>query len=85
MLGGGLILALSFLSLITMNDAALSGLCQGVGYLLAATGPIMIGLFQDQTGGWGAPLTLCSVLSDGMALVRLLAGRNQQKSWVERC
>lgn len=79
--GGGLILALSFLSLRTIDaaDAAsLSGLSQGVGYLLAATGPTMVGYLHDLTGGWSVPLFLCSAMSVVMAVVGLVAGRKRQ-------
>ena len=79
--GGGLILALSFLSLrtIDMADAAsLSGLAQGVGYFVAAAGPTMIGYFHDAAGTWGPPLALCAALGVAMAIVGVLAGRNLQ-------
>lgn len=79
--GGGLILALTFLSLRTVDSidaAALSGMSQSIGYLLAATGPAMVGYFRDVTGGWEAPLLVCSVLSLVMAIVGLMAGRNIQ-------
>ncbi len=79
--GGGLILALSFVSLRTVNAtdaAALSGMSQCIGYLLAATGPTLVGSIHDASGGWGAPLYICAVLSVAMAAVGLLAGRNVQ-------
>ncbi|WP_276120126.1 MFS transporter [Pararhizobium qamdonense] len=81
--GGGLILALTFLSLRTADatDAAsLSGMSQSLGYLLAATGPAMIGFFRDVSGGWGAPLLVCAGFSIVMAVVGLMAGRNIQIS-----
>ena len=36
--------------------APLSGLAQGVGYALAAGGPVAFGALHDRTGGWHAPL-----------------------------
>ncbi len=39
------------------GTAELSALVQGWGYLLAATGPLTVGLLHDLTGGWRVPLT----------------------------
>ena len=38
--------------------AALSGMAQSVGYLIAALGPLLVGLLHSATGGWSTPLTL---------------------------
>lgn len=38
------------------GTAALSGFTQSVGYLIAAPGPLLIGLLHDLTGSWTAPL-----------------------------
>ncbi len=37
---------------------AVSGFVQGIGYLLAALGPLAVGLLHDATGGWEGSLTL---------------------------
>ncbi len=37
---------------------ALSGMAQGVGYLLAAAGPVLAGAVFAATGGWTAPLAI---------------------------
>lgn len=49
--------------------ASRSGIVQGVGYGIAALGPIVIGGIHDATGGWTLPLLalLCSVLLFGIA------------------
>jgi CP family cyanate transporter-like MFS transporter len=44
------------------GTAALSGLTQSLGYLLAAAGPFAVGAIYDATGGWTWPLTLMIVL-----------------------
>lgn len=36
---------------------ALSGMAQGVGYLVAAGGPVLAGVLFDASGGWDLPLT----------------------------
>ncbi|GAA1775864.1 CynX/NimT family MFS transporter [Agromyces lapidis] len=40
---------------------ALSGFVQSVGYLVAATGPLVVGLLHQVSGGWTAPLVLMLV------------------------
>ena len=40
------------------GTAALSGVTQSVGYLIAAAGPFAIGALYDATGGWTWPLTV---------------------------
>ncbi|WP_309573198.1 MFS transporter [Deinococcus sp.] len=48
--------------------AQLSGLAQGVGYTLAATGPVAFGALHDRTGGWHAPLWFL-IADTGLVLV----------------
>ena len=44
------------------GTAALSGFTQSVGYLLAAVGPLGVGLLYELTGGWALPLVALLVL-----------------------
>ena len=37
---------------------ALSGFVQSVGYLIVASGPLVVGLLHDATGGWTVPILL---------------------------
>lgn len=79
--GACIILALMFMGLRTENPrqaAALSGMAQCVGYLLAAFGPPLIGGLRDLSGGWNAALTVCLVLALAMAILGMLAGRNRR-------
>jgi CP family cyanate transporter-like MFS transporter len=76
--GATLILGLAFVSLrVTgaQQAAALSGMAQCVGYLLAATGPTLAGLAHDVGGDWTGPLLACAVLCIVMGVLGLLAGR----------
>lgn len=52
------------------GTAALSSLTQGVGYLLAAMGPVTIGVLRDRTGSWTIPLLVLA----GLLVPKLLAG-----------
>jgi MFS transporter, CP family, cyanate transporter len=60
--------------------AALSGFAQGGGYLVAAAGPLLIGLLHTATGGWAVPAWVLLVVAAGQLAVGLLAGRNRQLS-----
>jgi MFS transporter, CP family, cyanate transporter len=58
-----------------MASASLSGFAQGIGYLIAAAGPLAVGFLHTATGGWTVPvLALLGVV--GLELwAGLLAGR----------
>jgi len=66
--GATLSLALLMIVLRAADDhtaVRLSSMAQGLGYLLAATGPLMMGLLHAATGSWSVPLAwlvaLCAV------------------------
>lgn len=52
------------------GTAALSGFTQSVGYLVAAVGPLGMGVLSEATGGWTLPLSILTAL----ALCQLVAG-----------
>lgn len=56
----------------------LSAFAQGVGYLLAIPGPILVGFLHDRTGGWRVPLALLIVLMVPQVVAGYAAGRNRQ-------
>jgi MFS transporter, CP family, cyanate transporter len=59
--GASFSLALTFFALRSPDPghaAALSGMAQSVGYLLAAGGPFLFGVLRDATGSWKVPLAL---------------------------
>ncbi|MFU2487012.1 MFS transporter [Thauera sp. WH-1] len=79
--GACIILALMFMGLRTDNArqaAALSGMAQCVGYLLAAFGPPLIGGVRELSQDWSLALTLCVALSLAMAVFGMLAGRDRR-------
>lgn len=79
-LSGNFALALTFLGLRakTAHDAAdLSGMAQSVGYLLAALGPVMMGLVFDMTKAWDVPVVLLIIISSCMLIFGLFAGRKR--------
>jgi len=56
----------------------LSAFAQGVGYLLAIPGPILVGLLHDHTNGWRVPLALMIALMIPQGIAGVTAGRNRQ-------
>ena len=79
--GAAIILGLAFISLRTRNAhqaAALSGMSQCIGYLLAAIGPLAMGAIHDQLHGWAVPLGVTVALALAAAAIGALAGRRRQ-------
>lgn len=56
----------------------LSAFAQGVGYLLAIPGPILVGVLHDRTDGWRVPLALMILLMVPQAVAGIAAGRDRQ-------
>ncbi|BDZ49407.1 cyanate transporter [Frondihabitans sucicola] len=78
--GGAIVLALSLFGLRTrhpLQAARLSGMAQSVGYLIAAAGPIAIGLLHDATGSWNLALGVLFPLLAIQLVVGLLAARDR--------
>lgn len=76
--GPSLILALTFVALRARNArvaAALSLMAQSLGYLLAASGPIVFGLLRDLTGGWTAALVALVLVGIAQCASGYHAGR----------
>ncbi|RBM20000.1 MFS transporter [Prauserella sp. PE36] len=57
------------------DTAKLSGMAQGLGYLLAALGPFLFGLLRDVTGGWTVPCAMLLCVLVGQLVFGYLAGR----------
>ena len=57
------------------GTAALSGFTQSVGYLMAAIGPLGIGVLYDATGAWTVPLSVLCVIVLGQIAAGLLVAR----------
>jgi CP family cyanate transporter-like MFS transporter len=53
----------------------LSASAQSIGYLIAATGPLVVGLLHEATGGWAAGLAILLVVLVAQTLIGVLAGR----------
>lgn len=78
--GTCMVLALSFFSLRAADAqgaAALSGMGQSVGYLLAAGGPALFGVLHDVTEGWTVPLLTVAAFALVQACAGFAAGRDR--------
>ncbi|MGP4029551.1 CynX/NimT family MFS transporter [Actinomadura sp. 3N407] len=78
--GVGFATALSFIGLRAHNAhvaAQLSGMAQGIGYLIAALGPLAVGALHDATGGWSVPIAGVLIVCAVMTVPGLSAGRNR--------
>jgi CP family cyanate transporter-like MFS transporter len=79
-LGQGASFALA-LTLIVLRSAdartagQLSSMAQGVGYCLAAAGPLLVGVLHSWTGSWSALAGLFLVIGMGALVAGLGAGR----------
>jgi CP family cyanate transporter-like MFS transporter len=76
---GGLIAVAMTMIVLRSPDsnvaAHLSGMAQFIGYLLAATGPLLVGVIHGLTGGFAASAVLLVVIGFAAALAGLGAGR----------
>jgi MFS transporter, CP family, cyanate transporter len=55
--------------------AGLSGFAQSIGYLIAAAGPLLLGLLHEATSGWTVPVGVLLAAAAGQLAAGLLAGR----------
>ncbi|MEJ8777860.1 CynX/NimT family MFS transporter [Pseudogracilibacillus sp. ICA-222130] len=81
--GSAFSLSMMFFTLRTKDGkeaAEMSGMAQSFGYLLAATGPIIVGAIHDMTGGWTVPLCLLLITSIIIICNGMVAGKNGQVS-----
>ncbi len=77
--GTGFSLALTLMVLRSPDAAVaarLSGVAQLIGYLFAATGPVLLGFVHDLTDGWEWPIVVLLFLLGPMLWVGLGAGRD---------
>lgn len=76
--GAGISLALTLI-VVRAPDAAhaaeLSGMAQTVGYLLAAAGPLLLGVVHDLAGGWTVPMALMLAALVPVLVFGVQAGR----------
>lgn len=78
-LGASFPLALLLVVLRARSPAAagqLSAMAQGIGYLMAAAGPFVVGAVREAAGGWEVPLLLLLACTALQAAAGWVAGRS---------
>jgi CP family cyanate transporter-like MFS transporter len=55
--------------------ASLSAFAQGIGYLIASIGPLLVGFLHTATGGWSVPVAALLAIAVLQLVTGLLAGR----------
>lgn len=76
--GAGFALSLAFVVLraeTPAQAATLSALTQGVGYAIAAVGPLLMGVLLDRTGSWTLPIALLTAVAVAEGVIGVSAGR----------
>ena len=58
-----------------VTSASLSAFTQGAGYLVAASGPLVVGFLHAVTGGWTVPVLALLVVIGGQGIVGWQAAR----------
>ncbi|WP_374194785.1 CynX/NimT family MFS transporter [Streptomyces sp. VRA16 Mangrove soil] len=57
--------------------AKLSAFAQSTGYLISIPGPLLVGVLNQSTGGWGVPIAFMAALMVPQIVIGVLAGRNR--------
>ncbi|GEN89661.1 CynX/NimT family MFS transporter [Oceanobacillus sojae] len=94
--GSGFSLSMMFFTIRTKDGkeaAELSGMAQSFGYLLAAVGPVLVGVLHDRSNGWIMPLIFLIIISVVILAAGIVSGKegtisdqsNKQisKEWIE--
>lgn len=81
--GSGASLSISIMYLATKAreqtaSSALSGMAQSVGYLIAATGPVIFGFAYELSGGWLAPLLVTLAFASAQLVLGIAVGRDRR-------
>jgi CP family cyanate transporter-like MFS transporter len=77
--GGTFSVAMALIVLRSPNAhvaASLSGMAQGVGYIIAAIAPLATGVLHDRTGDWDAVAVAFVIVAIGTLAAAMGAGRN---------
>jgi CP family cyanate transporter-like MFS transporter len=81
LLGTGMTVFAMAMTVITLRAgdaetaAGLSAMAQGLGYLIASTGPMLVGLLHEATGGWTVSLLALLAALVAQLVAGVLAGR----------
>lgn len=80
--GGGFAALFTVVVQVSHSDresARLSAFVQGIGYVVAATGPAVLGLAHDATGTWTVPVLIVLGTTAAFSVLGLAAGVSQSR------
>ena len=80
--GGGFAALFTVVVQVSHSDresARLSAFVQGIGYVVAATGPAVLGLAHDATGAWTVPVLIVLGTTATFTVLGLAAGITQSR------
>ncbi|WP_413380969.1 CynX/NimT family MFS transporter [Alkalihalobacillus sp. 1P02AB] len=60
------------------ESSQLSSMAQSIGYMIAAIGPIFLGLVAEWTNSWNTPLLILMLASVGIAMCGFVAGKSEK-------
>ncbi len=81
--GGGFAAIFTIVVQVSRTDresAQMSAFVQGVGYVVAATGPAVLGLAHDVTDAWTVPVLVVLGTTAMFSVMGTLAGVSQRRS-----
>ncbi len=76
--GSGFSLSMMFFTIRTKDGkeaAELSGMAQSFGYLLAAGGPVLVGVLHDISDGWTLPILFLLLISVIILIAGIVSGK----------
>lgn len=74
-------LAMMFFVLKTVSvkkSSDLSGMAQSIGYLLAASGPLLLGIISQQTGSWNFSIILLILVGILVSIFGFISGKDMK-------
>ena len=77
LLDGAVYLCLAVAVIAGLRSGLMRGLATIVGYLIAASGPILFGSLHAASGGWALPFALLVAVMVGQGVVGAYAGRDR--------
>jgi CP family cyanate transporter-like MFS transporter len=80
--GGGFAALFTVVVQVSRTDresAQLSAFVQGIGYTIAAAGPLLLGLTHDATGAWTLPLLITLGTTAAFSVLGVSAGLSQAR------
>jgi CP family cyanate transporter-like MFS transporter len=60
------------------KSSDLSGMAQSIGYILAASGPLLLGIISQQTGNWNFSIILLLLVGILVSIFGYISGKDKK-------